>query len=191
MDQEWPGLCTVDRQTKFKLGVMMKAETVELQVSVPVDLLVKSLVEKILHGAGQRPPLAAHVASTGAPRIGEYWAGQGGIYAGVQRGRDGAADYHLIVGPAMEACNWESAKKQAAAAAVDGHSDFTLPFRKEQALQFANVPELFEQEYYWSSEQLASDSDYAWVQGFNYGGQTNDRKSYEFRARAVRRLVIQ
>jgi hypothetical protein len=31
------------------------------------------------------------------PRIGEFWEGQGGIYAGVMRGESGLLDYHLIV----------------------------------------------------------------------------------------------
>ena len=32
------------------------------------------------------------------PRVGEFWPEQGGVYAGVMRGADGAPDYHLIVG---------------------------------------------------------------------------------------------
>ncbi len=31
------------------------------------------------------------------PAIGEYWEGEGGIYAGMGRGRDGGRDYALIV----------------------------------------------------------------------------------------------
>lgn len=31
------------------------------------------------------------------PEIGEYWQGQGGIYAGMGRGRDGGKDYCLIL----------------------------------------------------------------------------------------------
>ena len=33
------------------------------------------------------------------PSLGQYWPGQGGIYAGLMRGEDGHPDYHLIVSP--------------------------------------------------------------------------------------------
>ena len=129
--------------------------------------------------------------SNETPRIGQPWPGQGGIYAGVMRGRNGGADYHLIVGPEIEETTWEKAKAKAAEISQDGYSDFSLPFRAEQALQLANVPELFKKEWYWSSEQHAEDADYAWYQDFGNGFQNDFHKDDEFRARAVRRLVIQ
>lgn len=65
-----------------------------------------------------------------------------------------------------------------------------LPTRVEQALLWKNHRDLFKKDWYWSSEQHVSNSDYAWVQNFNGGGQyyngSNDRDS----ARAVRRLPI-
>lgn len=128
--------------------------------------------------------------TTTAPAIGQQWPGQGGIYAGLARGRNGAPDYHLIVGPELTAAAWDDAKQQAASLVIDGHADFTLPFRAEQSLQFANVPELFEKDWYWSCEQLASNSVYAWMQYFDDGYQLNYHKSGETRARAVRRLKI-
>ena len=124
------------------------------------------------------------------PRIGEAWPDQGGIYAGVMRGRDGAPDYHLIVGPESEEMTWDDAKTWAREREQDGHDDFTLPFRAEQALQFANVPELFRKEYYWSSEQHADGSSSAWVQGVVNGSQVWSRQSDSYRARVVRRLDI-
>jgi hypothetical protein len=51
--------------------------------------------------------------------------------------------------------------------------------------------EAFEQEWYWSSTQHASYSDYAWYQTFSYGNQHHYHKYDELRARAVRRLVIE
>lgn len=124
-----------------------------------------------------------------APRIGEAW--QGGIYAGIARGRDGASDYYLIVGPEHEAdVDWNAATEWAKGLNVDGFRDFSLPFRKEQALCFANVPELFKERAYWSCEQRASYSDYAWSQGFNDGYQGYWFKGGKGRARAVRRLPL-
>lgn len=105
-----------------------------------------------------------------APRIGEAW--QGGIYAGITRGRDGASDYYLIIGPEYDGdVDWNAATEWAKALNVDGFRDWSLPFRKEQALAFANVPELFKERAYWSSETHASYSNYAWSQGFSDGSQ--------------------
>jgi hypothetical protein len=124
------------------------------------------------------------------PAIGQHWPGQGGIYAGLVRGRDGQPDYHLIVGPAIAQTEWEDAKAQAIELEIEGHADFTLPFRAEQSVLFANVPELFEKDWYWSCEEHASNPDYAWMQSFYDGDQYNFHKSDEVRACAVRRLKI-
>jgi len=58
-------------------------------------------------------------------------------------------------------------------------------------LQYANVPELFEKEWYWSCEQHAGDVGFAWMQTFGDGGQSFGHEDDGFRARAVRRLIIQ
>ncbi len=122
------------------------------------------------------------------PRIGEFWCGLGGVYAGIARGRDGAPDYHLIVGPEHESGGaWDEMTKWASVLDLDGRKDFTLPFRKEQALCFANVPELFKPESYWSCEQHESSSHYAWGQHFYNGNQSYWLKDNKLRARAVRR----
>lgn len=128
--------------------------------------------------------------ATAAPAIGQQWPGQGGIYAGLARGRNGAPDYHLIVGPELTAAAWKNVTQQATDLVIDGHADFSLPFRAEQSLQFANVPELFEGDWYWSCEEHASGSDYAWIQLFDDGNQYYSHESGELRARAVRRVKI-
>lgn len=126
-----------------------------------------------------------------APRIGELWPDQGGIYAGIMRGRDGEPDYHLIVGPGLDVQNWQSALNAAAALTCGGHSDYRLPYRAEQALQFANVPELFQRKWYWSYEQHAADSLFAWAQHFDTGYQDYWGKDGDARyARAVRCVPI-
>lgn len=63
--------------------------------------------------------------------------------------------------------------------------------RTEQAIAFASMPEEFERDWYWSNQQHASVSGYAWYQSFSHGFQDNNRETYGLRARAVRRLVIQ
>ena len=107
-----------------------------------------------------------------------------GIYAGIARGVDG--DHILeVLDEAPKALPWKEALEWAKS--VGGE----LPTRKEQALMFANVPELFQPAAYWSSEQYASDAEFAWYQGFLNGFQNFTLKSAEFRARAVRRLILE
>jgi hypothetical protein len=155
-------------------------------ITIPDAEIVRMALERI----GETKPI--ELARIVAPQIGQVWEGQGGVYAGIARGRDGAPDYHLIVGPEFDGeLAHEHATKWAAGLQLHCFSDYALPFRKEQALSFANVPELFKQEYYWSREQHASRSGFAWGQYFNDGYQDHWTKDSHVRARAVRRLTIQ
>jgi len=75
------------------------------------------------------------------------------------------------------------------------HDDWYLPSRGELLLAWsarAALPEAerFDKDWYWSSTQSADVSDYAWGQGFYYGGQDGWPKGYELMARAVRRVSI-
>lgn len=107
-------------------------------------------------------------------------------YAGIILDREGEPEYQLVVLPSQDnkKLTWEDAME---AAKKDGGD---LPTRKEQLLLFINAKHLFENEWYWSNERDASHSDYAWLQDFSYGHQTDHRKSIEYRARAVRRVLI-
>ncbi|GHC19253.1 DUF1566 domain-containing protein [Aidingimonas halophila] len=69
---------------------------------------------------------------------------------------------------------------------IAGRMDWYLPARRELALCYANVPELFYRTWYWSSTQYSSNG--AWGQGFDGGGQGGIIKFTELRARAVRRV---
>jgi hypothetical protein len=122
-------------------------------------------------------------------RIGQVKKGTGGVFAGIMRGRDGAPDYYLIVGPQLGVLSWDKAKEAAAALEIDGHKDFELPYRAEQAVMYGNVPELFEKDWYWSQELFAHYT-FPWVQDFGYGRQVWDSASPYARARAVRRVPI-
>ena len=106
-------------------------------------------------------------------------------YAGLIVGKDGEASYHLILLPGQEkGINWTDAK---AFASKQGGE---LPTRREQSLLFANLKDQFDSDWYWSSEQHASDSVYAWCQGFGSGDQSSYGTYNKRRARAVRRLAI-
>jgi hypothetical protein len=65
-----------------------------------------------------------------------------------------------------------------------------LPGRREQRVLFANAKAAFDSTWYWSGEQDAAYTDCAWVQYFVNGYQYDYHKSYEGRARAVRRISI-
>lgn len=110
-------------------------------------------------------------------------------YAGLILGKDGDSDYHLILLPEqIKDVKWDEAVKWAKQ--QGNEFDSHLPNRREQSLLFANLKEEFEEYAYWSSEQRASASDSAWCQGFNDGNQDTWLKSFHFRARAVRRLLV-
>ncbi|BBH11774.1 DUF1566 domain-containing protein [Chromobacterium haemolyticum] len=79
------------------------------------------------------------------------------------------------------------AAKWAAGLVIDGHADFYLPARRELSLCYANVPELFDKEWHWSSTQSSRDTAYG--QTFTNGTQYGYGKDSILRARAVRRLV--
>lgn len=111
---------------------------------------------------------------------------QGEEYAGIVLGKENEPSYHLILLPdEAEKINWANALKWAAS--VGGY----LPSRRDQAMLYANLKEQFKEAWYWSSEQYAENADYAWVQYFLNGNQGSYLKDGEWRARAVRRLVIQ
>lgn len=105
------------------------------------------------------------------PQIDMYWDGQGGIFAGIMRGRDGGKDYALIKGPNIESGEWQETLDRAAAIEVYGHKDFRLPYRAELSLLYANLPDRFEKKWYWSCEQHPADENSAFAQSFFNGYQ--------------------
>ncbi len=121
------------------------------------------------------------------PAIGEYWAGQGGIYDGQVREEDGTI-YHQIHADVKAAGRLDhaAAMKWASSLSIDGHSDFTLPTRRGLSLIFANLVDRFERTWYWSSEIYSAS--YAWGCYFSHGYQDCNSKSAHGAAVAVRRF---
>lgn len=105
------------------------------------------------------------------------------IYAGIVLGEK---DYHLFLKTAKPSKNltWQEAMDWAD---IVGGS---LPTRQEQAILYGNLKHEFESGWQWSNEQHALNSDCAWMQDFDSGYQDYGRKSYDGRARAVRRVYI-
>lgn len=71
----------------------------------------------------------------------------------------------------------------------EGHDDLYLPARAELWALCANVPELFEKAWHWSSTQ--DSPSYAFAQYFESGTSHWGLKGYDWRVRAVRRIPLQ
>lgn len=111
---------------------------------------------------------------------------KGEDYGGFLLGQDGKPDYHLVVLQGeLARGNWEKAKKYAADAGGE------LPDRREARLLAINIPQHFNKgSWYWTSAQFADNDGYAWFQDFSDGLQDFYPKSCEYRARAVRRILM-
>lgn len=106
-------------------------------------------------------------------------------YVGAIISADGTKQEHIILLPGeLEGANWKKAMKWAKDIGGD------LPNRCEGALLFATLKGEFKPEWHWANEEHASGSDYAWIQDFDDGHQYGCHKSYESRARAIRRVKI-
>jgi hypothetical protein len=111
-------------------------------------------------------------------------------FAGLVIGKDGEPSHYLILlSGEAEDVTWKDA--MAWADRQGGEYAASLPARREQALLYANLKEQFKPAWYWSGEQHASGSGYAWSQYFDDGDQSYGIKSFQGRARAVRRLIIE
>lgn len=126
------------------------------------------------------------------PQFSQSLDGEGGLFAGVMRGENGQPDYLLIVHPEKSAAaTWQKQMDWAKGLQADGHKDFRLPTRREMRALYANAKDLFEEYWYWTSEQHASDPYSAWMQDFVNGYQNDDHKGGSSRARAVRSVILQ
>lgn len=148
---------------------------VTIHAATLADLWLKQLAQE--QGFRAHAPLP-HITIP-SPANGERWAG-------IVLNEDGTPSHHVILLPGEAArIGWNKAVEWAKEAGGE------LPTRREQSLLYANCKSQFKGEWYWSGEQHAAGSHDAWGQNFYYGGQNDGLKSFEARARAVRRLVIQ
>lgn len=137
----------------------------------------------IMRGESGKPdyyliaPNDAHIESIA-------WGGQGKEEPGAVSLFDGRANTAALCASKHK----HPAAEWAAALTIEGHSDLYLPALRELRVLWANVPELFEAAWYWTSTQCSSFT--AWYQRFGYGYQGNDDEGYMYRARAVRRREI-
>ncbi|NDL70533.1 DUF1566 domain-containing protein [Vreelandella alkaliphila] len=193
----------------------MDTKTVTLQIGTArIEVPAADIAQQILinlMGSHTPPAMTSNISP---PPIGREWHSQGGIYAGKMRGEDGR-DYHLVLSESeAEDIKWGKSSEDSTAKnerdgltntqallqsqqshpAAEwagkqrdgGRADWYLPARRELALCYANVPELFDKTWYWSSTQSSSLT--AWGQNFYDGKQLYFSKVSELRARAVRRV---
>ncbi|MNN49512.1 hypothetical protein D3C76_583410 [compost metagenome] len=111
------------------------------------------------------------------------WGGYGEEVEGASSASDGLANTRALLADSNE----HPAAKLASDFTVDGHNDFYLPARRELQLAEANVPELFEKAYHWSSSQRSASN--AYFMGFEDGWLNGNRKTSEFLVRPVRRFI--
>jgi len=109
---------------------------------------------------------------------------EGEIYAGAIINPDGTGHHLTLLPGGIDAANWDDAMEWAQSIGGD------LPDRVELALLYKCLPEQFEKDWYWSNEQHAAHSGYAWFQHFGNGCQGRDPKFSKSRARSVRRSKI-
>ena len=141
-------------------------------------------IQRALPGSGQ-PDYALivpHGAEAQAKDI--AWGGYGDDEPAAACMYDGLANTQAIIASGLEC----PAAQACVAADIDGHADWYLPSRRELALCYANVPDLFKETWYWSSTQ--DSGNYAWGQYFTFGHQGGGSKKFEGRVRLVRRIQL-
>ena len=106
------------------------------------------------------------------------------IYAGAIINPDGTGHHVILLDGDNDDASWQSQMDWAKEQGGD------LPNCVETALLFNQLKDRFKPEWYWTNEQHASDSSFAWFQNFSIGYQYGSLKLTELRARAVRRLPI-
>ncbi|MBF8720220.1 DUF1566 domain-containing protein [Pseudomonas guariconensis] len=118
-----------------------------------------------------------------AEQLRAKWGGYGDEVEVAASATDGLANTKALLADSNE----HPAAKLASEFTADGHSDFYLPARRELQIAEANVPELFEKAYHWSSTQFSADG--AYYMGFEDGWLNLDGKDYERLVRPVRRFI--
>ena len=106
----------------------------------------------------------------------------GEIYAGAIINPDGSGHHVILLDGDNDDADWNTQMDWAAS--IGG----TLPDRVQQAMLYKHLPEHFQKDWYWSSEQRGSGS--AWLQYFGYGYQDWVITDFKCRARAVRSVAL-
>jgi hypothetical protein len=128
-----------------------------------------------------------------ALKLGVYYPDYGGAFHGLVRGDEGKPDYWIFSTTKNQNAGgtFDENAEYAKNLKVGQYNDYHMPNRREQQIQMANAaPGQFEKAWYWSGEQYADDSGYAWFQHFGLGTQGHWLKVIKSRGCAVRRMPI-
>ena len=109
---------------------------------------------------------------------------KGEVYAGAIINPDGTSNHIILLAGDHEKTTWQAAMDWAKEQGGD------LPNRVESALLFNQSKSEFQQDWYWTNETHAYNTEWAWFQDFYGGHQDNDDKDGKLRARAVRRVAV-
>lgn len=130
---------------------------------------------------GERQPDYALIVAT-TPAVLLPWGEYGKEVAGAGSLTDGLANTQAMLKakcpPALHVAGIE----------IEGHKDYYLPARAELWAARANVPELFDKAFHWSSTQSSRYD--AFVRGFEGGSSYWGSKDYACRVRAFRRIPL-
>ena len=139
----------------------------------------------VMRGAPGQPAYHLIVANGPAGMAADLaWGPEDKKIKGADCEWDGQVNTAAIIASGLDC----PAAKFCATLNLEGHTDWYLPSRREQALCYANTPDQFEPRWHWSSTQYSADD--AWMQIFYDGDQDYYNKSYEGRCRAVRRFDL-
>ena len=152
------------------------------EISKSARDVVRELLGPVLNGDTVAAPAASRAVApvSALPAIGSKL--DGGTFAGLTLADGKPAK--LILLPGDEKLKWDAAcewaKKQGG----------ELPSRLDGLVLLKNLKNEFKEEWYWTSEPYAGTASYAWIQSFNSGTQDNTHEDLDYRARAVRRVIL-
>lgn len=112
------------------------------------------------------------------------WGERGTDIAGANSDWNGRANTAALINSSGS----HPAAKHAEDYSCEGHNDYHLGSHAEMGIAWANAPELFEKEWYWTSSQYSAY--YAWIQHFDVGIQTITGKVSEGHVRPVRWIPV-
>ena len=108
------------------------------------------------------------------------------IYAGIIIGKNGAKDQHIfLLSEQIKNVDWIFATEWAKSL------DASLPNKREQILMLANMPEMFDDGWYWSEDQVNENSAQAFIRKTSGSYQISGSKLHKGRACAVLRVDVE
>ena len=152
---------------------------------ITVDpIAAQEIVRRHLLGIVDEPPGSEALAMIDKPAGGKIILHKGEKLIGSYAGPDGKTTVAILLPGEKKNVAW----KDALSWAKDQGGD--LPNRVEALLLFQHHRGEFQREVYWTNEQPAEVSSYAWGQSFGDGFQDVWLQGYKDVARAVRRVAI-